>query len=485
MKWLSVVAVAASALAINPIEVVGNKFYDSITGERFMIKGVAYQQKPAYAADAADGASFVDPLADGDACKRDIEYLKKLQTNTVRVYAVSSNQSHDECMAAFADAGIYVVADLAAPGLAITNSVDSWEWSVKLFDRYKAIIDDLGRYDNTLGFFAGNEATTAWNTSDASAFVKAAVRDLKQYINDNLDTFGRAIPVGYATTDADDIRVRTAHYFACGDAADRADFFGISMYEWCGASVDFDTSGYKNRTEDYADMPIPVFFAEYGCLDGDGPRPFNEVAAIYSDDMTDVWLGGIVYTYQEQGDDYGLVSVSAGNVSTLDDFINLLAQMAQLPSPSYAPRASASAEAEEAAATVACPTVEFREWNASPKLPPTPDADTCACVVNSLECVVEDFVREEDYNELFGMVCGSNPFLCGAINVNTGTGEYGGMSFCSIRDKVSFVLDAFYQDQGKAADACDWYGAARIVTPAPVDDSCKAKIANLQSFRPW
>lgn len=78
---------------------------------------------------------------------------------------------------------------------------------------------------------------------------------------------------------------------------------------------------------------------------------------------------------------------------------------------------------------------------------------------------------------MFGMICGSDPFLCEAINVNTRTGRYGGMSFCSIRDKVSFVLDAFYQDQGKAADACDWYGAARIVTPAPVDDSCKAKIA--------
>ena len=467
MKLLSTLALAASALALNPIEVVGNKFYDSKTGERFLMKGVAYQQNTA---NVTDGALFVDPLADGDACKRDVEYFKKLQTNTLRVYAVSGNQSHDDCMKTFSDAGIYIIADLSEPDLSINRA--NPEWNVKLFDRYKAVIDDLGKYDNVLGFFAGNEVSNAKNNTDASAFVKAAVRDSKKYIKDNQDKFGRYIPVGYSANDDEDIRVPIADYFACGDLDERADFFGINMYEWCGLTVNFETSGYKDRTEEYANMTIPVFFSEYGCNEGKGPRPFTEVGTIYSDKMTDVWSGGIVYMYFEEENNYGLVSVSNGKVSTLDDFNNLLSQMAKLSSQSYAPVASASSEASN---TMACPTIGAN-WKASLKLPPTPDSDTCDCVIKSLECVVDDSVDEKNYGDLFGQICDADSDACGAINVNALTGNYGGVSFCSDKDKLSYVMNAYYQNQQKSKDACDWDGSAKIVTPSS-DNSCKDKVS--------
>ncbi|CAN3376411.1 pH-responsive protein 1 [Diutina rugosa] len=467
MKLLSTLALAASALALNPIEVVGNKFYDSKTGERFLMKGVAYQQNTA---NVTDGASFVDPLADGDACKRDVEYFKKLQTNTLRVYAVSGNQSHDDCMKTFSDAGIYIIADLSEPDLSINRA--NPEWNVKLFDRYKAVIDDLGKYDNVLGFFAGNEVSNAKNNTKASAFVKAAVRDSKKYIKDNQDKFGRYIPVGYSANDDEDIRVPIADYFACGDLDERADFFGINMYEWCGSTVNFETSGYKDRTEEYANLTIPVFFSEYGCNEGKGPRPFTEVGTIYSDKMTDVWSGGIVYMYFEEENNYGLVSVSNGKVSTLDDFNNLSSQMAKLSSQSYAPVASASSEASN---TLACPTIGAN-WKASSKLPPTPDSETCDCVVKSLECVVDDSVDEKNYGDLFDQVCGADIKACGAINTNAQTGNYGGVSFCSDKDKLSYVLNAYYQNQKKTKDACDWNGSAKIVTPSS-DNSCKDKVS--------
>lgn len=108
-------------------------------------------------------------------------------------------------MNALADAGIYVVADLSEPGLSINR--DDPEWNTALFERYTKVVDVMAKYTNTLGFFAGNEVSNAKNNTNASAFVKAAVRDMKTYIKSkNYRTIG----VGYATNDDADIReVRT------------------------------------------------------------------------------------------------------------------------------------------------------------------------------------------------------------------------------------------------------------------------------------
>ncbi|GMF06075.1 unnamed protein product [[Candida] boidinii] len=81
-----------------------------------------------------------------------------------------------------------------------------------------------------MGFFAGNEVITNSSNADAAAFVKAAVRDTKAYIRDNVD---RYIPVGYSANDDAETRVPSADYFACGDDDVKADFYGINMYEWC------------------------------------------------------------------------------------------------------------------------------------------------------------------------------------------------------------------------------------------------------------
>jgi hypothetical protein len=86
------------------------------------MRGVAYQQELNSNTSATSTTQYIDALSDGKSCKRDIEVLKKVRTNTIRVYAVDPTKNHDDCMNALADAGIYVVADLSEPGLYVYPS---------------------------------------------------------------------------------------------------------------------------------------------------------------------------------------------------------------------------------------------------------------------------------------------------------------------------------------------------------------------------
>ena len=69
------------------------------------MKGVAYQADVSIQTNAKAGQSYSDPLADEQGCKRDVKYLKELDTNIIRVYAIDPTKSHDACMKTFSDAG--------------------------------------------------------------------------------------------------------------------------------------------------------------------------------------------------------------------------------------------------------------------------------------------------------------------------------------------------------------------------------------------
>ncbi|OBA22014.1 hypothetical protein METBIDRAFT_39075 [Metschnikowia bicuspidata var. bicuspidata NRRL YB-4993] len=467
ITFLSALFALALALAADlpAIEVVGNKFFYANNGSQFLIRGIAYQQNTENSTSSGD-SSYTDPLADGDACKRDVEYFAKSNTNVLRVYAVDPTKDHDECMNTFADAGIYIIADLSEPDTSINR--DSPEWNLELYDRYTSVIDMFANYTNVLGFFAGNEVTNNKSNTDASAFVKAAVRDMKTYVKDN----GWSYPVGYSSNDDADTRVAIADYFSCGDLDERADFFGINMYEWCGDST-FEESGYKDRTEEYLNLTIPVFFSEYGC-NLERPRKFTEIATLFSDEMTDVWSGGIVYMYFEEENEYGLVSVSDDTVSTLADYSYYSKEM-----NSISPNLVLSSDIGSASTqTLACPT-SASTWKASASLPPTPDKETCDCVYSSLLCVVADDVDTDDYSDLYGFVCGE--IDCSAVSANGTTGVYGSVSFCSDKEKLSYVLNAYYEDQDSHSSACDFDGSATLVASASVASSCSAAVSSVSA----
>ncbi|CAH2354888.1 pH-responsive protein 2 [[Candida] railenensis] len=440
------------------IEIVGNKFYYSNNGTQFLMRGVAYQQDTANST-----SSFSDPLADAASCKRDIPYLEELQTNVIRVYALNVSQDHTECMSLLQDAGIYVIADLSEPDLSIDR--DDPEWNMELYERYTGVVDLFHNYTNILGFFAGNEVTNNKTNTDASAFVKAAIRDTKAYIKAQ---GYRTIPVGYSSNDDSTIRGPLADYFACGDDDERADFFGINMYEWCGSSS-YSASGYETITELYSNITIPLFFSEYGCNEVT-PRTFQEVGTLYGDDMLKVWSGGIVYMYFQETNDYGLVSIVDSAVSTLTDFKNLKSQLLSI-SPSLA---TVATTASSEGATLSCPT-EYSNWEASTDLPPTPDESICNCMENSLTCVVASSVSSDDYADLYAYVCGE--VSCDGVTGNGTSGDYGAYSGCSAEERLNFVLNLYYIESGNDASGCDFSGSASTKS-ASTASSCVAVLSS-------
>ncbi|TEY46223.1 hypothetical protein BOTCAL_0319g00040 [Botryotinia calthae] len=454
-------ASSAAAADLPSIVIKGSHFFYE-NGTEFFIRGVAYQQD--VNANTTSDATFTDPLADEAGCKRDIPILQELGTNVIRVYAINSSLDHSVCMGLLNDAGIYLIQDLSNPSSSINR--DDPEWNTDLFATYAGVVDAMADYTNVLGFFAGNEVSNDVNNTNASAFVKAAVRDTKAYIK----TKGyRSIGVGYATNDDANIRIDLAHYFNCGDADSAIDFWGYNIYSWCGDSS-YTKSGYDQRTLEFANYSVPAFFAEYGCNTVQ-PRQFTEVGAIYGDKMTEVWSGGIVYMYFQEANDYGLVSVSGNSVSKLSDFTALSKQLASA-TPSFTNSASYTVTNTVAQACPATGTA----WAASSNLPPIANAELCECMVKSLSCVANSGISGNSSADLFDYVCGLDSAACDGISKNATTGVYGAYSMCTSAQQLSFVFDQYYQNQNKTATACDFSSNAKTQAGAK-SSTCSSLIS--------
>ena len=412
---------------------------------------------------------YSDPLSDEASCKRDIPIIAKAGTKTIRVYQVNPDKDHSACMRMLSDAGIYVVADLSEPSQSI-NRADP-QWTVDLFDRYKAVIDSIAKYDNTIGFFAGNEVTNNASNTDASAFVKAAIRDSKQYIKE-LGKDQRWLGVGYAANDDSHIRVAAAHYFNCGPQESTLDFWGYNLYSWCGENT-LSGSGYDKQVEFFSNYSVPVFLAEYGCNVPDGAegRLFQDTTALYSDDMSKVFSGGIAYMYYQEENDYGLVEIKDGKAETMKNY-DILSSRVVKATPS-----SISADSYNPTNSPAsCPELSS-SWEVNSKaLPPTPDRDLCECMYASASCAPSSGLNTSDYGEIFGFICAEKPSVCAGINTNTTTGVYGAYSMCNDTQKLAHVMDAYYLDQKSARSACDHDGKAEIHSAPSPASSCKSKL---------
>ncbi|KAI7976421.1 hypothetical protein EIK77_000878 [Talaromyces pinophilus] len=454
---------ASTALgSVDEIVIKGSKFFYKTNGTQFYIRGVAYQEP------ATSSNSFIDPLANLSSCQRDIPYLTAIRTNTIRVYGVDPTNDHSECVNAFADSDIYMIIDLGSPTESINRADPSWE--LPLYQRYTAVIDAFANYTNVIGFFAGNEVTNNDSYTEASAFVKAAVRDSKAYIKSK----GYNKGVGYATADAADIRTQVADYFNCHSVDESVDFYGDNVYEWCGDAT-FTSSGYDQIVKNFSSYSVPYFFAEYGC-NTVKPRTFTNIDSMYGSDMQDMLSGGFVYEYFNEDNDYGLVSLSGSSVSTRSDYNSFSTEIAKA-TPSGVNSASYTATNT---ALQACPTIDSL-WKASSTLPPTPDEDLCDCMAKSLTCVVSDSVSSSDYGDLFDLIYGFgvSDYVSG-IQTNATSGVYGAYSMCALKDQLSWALNAYYSVQsakGNGANACDFSSSATTQAATTSGSACSTKLA--------
>ncbi|OJD22689.1 hypothetical protein ACJ73_05962 [Blastomyces percursus] len=310
-------SVQARASKITPVTVKGNAFWQG--NKRFYMRGVDYQP---------GGASKVeDPIADPEICKRDIAKFKELGLNTIRIYTVDNSKDHDECMQALADAGIYLVLDVNTPKYSINRNEPEISYNDVYLQNIFATVAMFAKYDNTLAFFSGNEVINDGPTSKTAPYVKAVTRDIRQFIRQQ----GlREVPVGYSAADVDSNRLQMAQYMNCGPDDERSDFFAFNDYSWCDPST-FENAGWDKKVELFSGYGLPLFLSEYGC--NTNTREWNEVKALYSEKMTSVYSGGLVYEYSQEPNNYGLVELKGGKAKTLKDFDTLKKAFAATKNP--------------------------------------------------------------------------------------------------------------------------------------------------------
>jgi hypothetical protein len=315
------VALASAVSAIDTIVVKDRHFYTS-KGEPFFIKGVDYQ--PGGSAEV--GKSKWDPLSDPDICARDIALFQRLGVNTIRVYSVDTSLDHDECMTMLAAAGIYLVLDVNSP---LTHQhmhpTEPWTTYTPMYlEHVFTVMEVFGGYDNVLAFLSGNEVIHEKGSEKTSPqYIKAVNRDMRAYSKAHLK---RQIPIGYSNADHEEFRVSLANFMQCGEEG-YVDFFGVNSYQWCGDNT-FKGSGYDQLVDAYSNYSLPVFFSEFGCNEV-RPRLWQEVDALFSEKMTGVFSGGLVYEFTQEEADYGLVKLSGkagkGDASILGEFDSLAA----------------------------------------------------------------------------------------------------------------------------------------------------------------
>jgi hypothetical protein len=195
-------------------------------------------------------------------------------------------------MNAFADAGIYVIANLA-PTYVLQRTRPRVAWDTSAYNFTTNVIDSMVRFTNLLGFITPTINAFYTSTPEYS-FSKAIVRDAKAYMKShNL----RDIPVGVLAEDgnldgtyADDLR----DFLGCDEV--HSDFLGLqpSQRVECPSETWID-----DNIKRFADSSMPIFLASQGCqssLNADDPANFPQ-DKIYSGDGRKAISGMMFYEY--------------------------------------------------------------------------------------------------------------------------------------------------------------------------------------------
>lgn len=256
----------------NAIEVRGSHLYDSVTGESFFARGIAFPN--------LDAAASIDDYI------TTIVRLKGLSPNLnmIRMYGPFPQCIFETeqgwCMQPFMEKadelGIYVL--VAATGSAsgylpssFTSAQDCYEVG-DVLTLGKQIVQKFN-YPNTLAIVIGNEFLSVHKTWSVISVLKAYARDLKAYMDmchDDADSPSngvfRKIPLLYASNDesGDALDQQKAAYLFCDSAEVSIDIFGLNIERWCSntTSNSYDT---VQTWVSNAILPGAFLFSEMGC----------------------------------------------------------------------------------------------------------------------------------------------------------------------------------------------------------------------------
>lgn len=166
--------------------------------------------------------------------------------------------------------------------------------------------------------------------------------------------------------------------------------------------------------------------------------------------------------------------ISNTSVSTRADFSYLSVALAAVTPASTAMSAYSASNTADA-----CPSLGASWAAVATPLPPTPNAQLCNCMTNSLTCAVANGVATTSYGDLFSYICAQNPANCAGIVANATTGAYGAYSVCNSTQQLSFVMNAYYfaQASDARASACNFGGHAVSKSAATPAGTCAALIS--------
>ncbi|RHY86140.1 hypothetical protein DYB35_010661 [Aphanomyces astaci] len=320
-----VAAVCCSVQALDPIVVRGNYMYNSVTGDRFIMRGITYEY------DVSNDNFEKNSKEAIDRAVKDFAGT----LNTLRIYQVNPEKNYSMFMAHMEVQQIYVMV-AATPGT--QDYFGSYRWSPiakasppggnpSCYPSYllhygKSVAKAFAPYNHTLGLVMANEVMQA--SLIAAPCVKQYVADLKNWMRSKHDRM-RLLPLAYAAADgayvgekgqtdkpktlvdANEFATAKIQGLLCGDTMvngqmqSSIDIYLVNEYRWCPGSKYSDT--YAHLLAMASGVPIVMGLGEYGC-DKNPPRDFAMIPYLFGDSTTsqgfsDVYSGGFTYSFGE------------------------------------------------------------------------------------------------------------------------------------------------------------------------------------------
>ncbi|KAF2108264.1 Glucanosyltransferase-domain-containing protein [Lophiotrema nucula] len=471
MPWLILFILLGIVLAdLDTITIKGSHFFYSSNQTEVFVRGIAYL-------DPNNTQASSGLLADTEGCKRHVIFLRQLNINLVHVGYVEPGKDISSCMEALADADIYVLASLNRGHIWSEDTGASWNTSLML--EFTTAVDLIAPYTNTFGFVIDD---ITLGNSNYWPYQKAAIRDMKQYIQDKRY---RDIPVGFTILAPNQLIgeepfLSEIDFMTCNEH--RADFVAIQLDLDSVNNCEIDPNKFNEQVsygiagKIYSRTQLPTVMTHYGCTtdrfnENLDHRNYSIVPSLYDASASEVLSGAIAHEYfQRENPDYGLVSViSPFSVTAVPGFTALSSALAHIKS-----NATLKDAYIPATNTPVCPTVVALD-TVPTTLPPAPNREICDCMMDTLRCtttsgfsafvnhpqiVLGDFFVRAFQANLSTMCDNRADTLCAGVFIDFDKGTFGAFTMCDNAEIYSWAANQAWKRGGDKG--CDVNGTVQL-----------------------